>query len=398
MTAKFIHTADWQIGKNYDRISDDSKRERLRRARLETLVKLGEIARQKNAEFILVAGDLFDSPTSDKSTVAAALGAIGKLALPVIAIPGNHDHGGPGGLWELPFFKEQQKLLAPNFTILLHQTPFETEKAWILPCPLLRRSESTDPTAWIREADFENLKSGSKPVILLAHGSTQSFVASSYDDEEGEEGCLNRIDLNRLPFGLVDYVALGDWHGTKTIENWARYSGTHEPDRFTKGGDHDPGNVLFVEVARSSPPAVEKISTATIAWHGMEFDFIGDESLDVFDQSLEQIVGTRVDEDLLQLDLSGSLGLESSARLAAKLDSLAARLLRLKLRNKTRVEATPDEIAALTTRASDPLIAHVASSLVEQSTRQGNEAATAAVALQELFAAVHASNPSQSNR
>lgn len=389
MSVKFIHTADWQIGKNFDRIEDDAKRERLRRARLDTLGKIGGIARDENADFILAAGDLFDSPTSDKSTIAAGLGAIGKLPVPVIAIPGNHDHAGPGGFWELDFFKDQQRDLAPNLTVLLQPRPHETAKAWILPCPLLRRSETADPTAWLRQASLDEVLRGQKPVILLAHGSTQTFGSRGYDDEEGASGASNLIELARLPSGLVDYAALGDWHGTKQVESWAWYSGTHEPDRFTKGGDHDPGNILLVDLARGSAPAVRKIRTTLICWHTMDFTFSGDESLQLFTSELEGLLGQRVSEDLLQLDLAGTLGLDASARLATVLDSLEARLVRVKLRDHTRVEATAEEVGELTAGAGDPLIALVARTLMEKTSAPGEDAAIAAAALQELFAAVH---------
>lgn len=389
MSVKFIHTADLQIGKNFDRIENDTKRETLRRARLETLAKIGDTARSNDADFILVAGDLFDSPTSDKSTIADGLGAIGKLQVPVVAIPGNHDHAGAGGFWELDFFKEQQRALAPNLTVLLQAQPYETDKAWILPCPLLRRSETTDPTAWLRQSSLDEVMQGKKPVILLAHGTTQAFGSSGYDDEEGAGGASNLIDLARLPSGLVDYVALGDWHGTKQVEKRAWYSGTHEPDRFTKGGDHDPGNILLVEVARGAMPTVQKIPTTSICWHTMHFTFSGDESLQLFKAQIEQLLGQRVGEDLLQLDLAGTLGLDASAQLAKVLDSLEARLIRVKLRDHTRVEATTAEVEELTARAGDPLIARVARTLIGKTSESGEDAAIAATALQELFAAAH---------
>lgn len=387
MSVKFIHTADWQIGKNYDRIQSHEKRERLKRARLEAVDKIGGIAREKGAQFVLVAGDLFDSPTADKATIAAGLSAIGKLGVPVIAIPGNHDHGGPGGLWELDFFKQERERLAPNLTVLLEPVPFETEWAWILPCPLLRRAQPDDPCAWVRAADLARVRESGKPVILLAHGSAQAFGTTGYDDEEGDAGASNLIDLQRLPKGLVDYAALGDWHGTKSVEPWAWYSGTHEPDRFTKGGDHDPGNVLLVEVARGAAPRVAKIPTALIAWHGLQFEFGEDASVDIFAERLQQLVGARVDEDLLQLDISGSLGLDATSRLRALLEDWDARLLRLKVRDTTRVAATREEIERLTTQSSDPLIGLVAASLVESAGNSGEEGAIAALALQELFAA-----------
>ena len=94
-------------------------------------------------------------------------------------------------------------------------------------------------------------------------------------------------------------------------------------------------------------------------------------------------------EDLLQLDLDGTLGIENSAKLKTVLESLDARLIRLKLRNYTRIEATAAEVEELTACAGDPLIARVARTLIEKTSASGEDAPIAATALQELFAAAH---------
>ena len=384
MIARFIHTADWQLGKNYDRIADPDKKARLRRERIEVIARIGAAAEAHQAEFILVAGDLFDSPTATKETVVNALSAIGKLHIPVIAIPGNHDHGGPAGLWDQKFFRDQQLQLAPNFTILLEAVPYETPTAWILPCPLLRRSESSDLTAWIREAELSARINDGKPVVLLAHGGTQSF--GSYDDEEGEGTASNRIELDRLPAGLVDYVALGDWHGTKEIKPWAWYSGTPEPDRFNKGNDHSPGNVLAVEVERGGAPQVQVKPTTGLGWHNVAFDFTDDTSFEAFQERVTELIANRTGDDLLQVDLSGSLGLAAASRLGDFLETLDARLLRLKLRDDTRITPTQAEIDGLTLQSNDPLIKRVAVRLMDMVQAGGEPGELARVALQELFA------------
>lgn len=143
MTATtFIHTADWQLGKPYARIEDGQKRALARQARLESIHRLGHAVRENHAAFVLVAGDLFDSPTPDKGTVSAACAAIGALAVPVYVIPGNHDHGGPGCVWEQPFFRQECAALAPNLQVLLKAEPVQLPGAILLPCPLLRRHDS----------------------------------------------------------------------------------------------------------------------------------------------------------------------------------------------------------------------------------------------------------------
>ncbi|MEP6672790.1 MAG: hypothetical protein ABJF10_26735 [Chthoniobacter sp.] len=86
MGTRFIHTADWQIGKPFAGIEDVHKCALVQQERLNMIQRIGEAAVQHRAEFILVAGDLFDTPTVTKATVTAACSAIGRLGVPVLAI------------------------------------------------------------------------------------------------------------------------------------------------------------------------------------------------------------------------------------------------------------------------------------------------------------------------
>ena len=44
---RFIHTADWQLGKPYARVTDPDKRAQLRRERLSAIARLGQVAREQ---------------------------------------------------------------------------------------------------------------------------------------------------------------------------------------------------------------------------------------------------------------------------------------------------------------------------------------------------------------
>jgi DNA repair exonuclease SbcCD nuclease subunit len=384
MSVTFVHTADWQIGKPFAGVEEAQKRATLQNERLAAIRRIGDVVREHNARFVVVAGDLFDSPSPTKTTVSAACSAIGSLGVPVVAIPGNHDHGGPGSLWEESFFLREQQQLAPNLRVLLAAEPVELDEAVLFPCPLLRRHEAEDPTAWLRALEMEH-RFTEKARIALVHGSILDFGGSA-DDDEGESGVPNLIDLPRLPETLFDYVALGDWHGTKRITASAWYSGTPELDRFVKGEDHNPGNVLVVKVDPGRSLNVEPVRTGRIAWHDLEFGFTDDNSVQQFEEQLIELVGPRVNEDLLKLRLSGSLGLAACASLDNVIESLHARLLRLKLVNGTQIAPTDEEINALTRRAGDPLISRVAAQLVVQASGADESAATARVALRELHA------------
>ena len=383
---KFIHTADWQIGKPFAGISDTHKRSLVQQARIEVIERIGLVATDAGADFVLVAGDLFDSPSANKATVSTACSAIGQMKLPVIVIPGNHDHGGPGSVWEQEFFLREQAALAPNLKVLREPSPYELESAVILPCPLLRRAVSSDPTEWLRGSDVYAELPTDKPRIVLAHASTQLF-SGQWDDDEESHSTTNLIDLVQLPDSGIDYIALGDWHGTKQVGPKAWFAGTPELDRFPKGGDHDPGNTLVVEVQRGGVPRVTKSTTASLRWSELVFDFADDTALNELEDRLAALLGQRANEDLLRLILTGSIGIEASHRLEQILESLDARLLRLKLANQTHIAPTEEEIQALTQRASDPLITSVARQLVEQSDGDDDDAEVARIALRELHAA-----------
>jgi len=306
--------------------------------------------------------------------------------VPVLAIPGNHDHGGPGCVWEQAFFQREREALAPNLRVLLEAAPVELDAAVILPCPLLRRAVMADPTDWLRTPEAFAGLSPDKPRIVLAHGSTQTFSGQWADDEE-DASAGNLLDLSRLPVAEIDYIALGDWHGSKQVDAKAWYAGTPELDRFPKGGEHDPGNVLIVEARRGGVPQVTRVVTAHLKWNDMAFDFADDAALDTLNERLTTLVGSRANEDLLRLTLTGSVGIEAANRLEQIIESQEARLLRLKLANRTLIAPTDAEIQALTERSADPLIASVARKLVERAVGESEDAQVARIALRELHAA-----------
>ena len=129
MSATFLHTGDWQLGKPFAGVDDEQKCALLQQERLNVLDRIGEVASAHKVEFVLVAGDLFDSPSVTKYFVSGACSAIGRMTVPVFAIPGNHDHGGPGSVWEQKFFQEEARQLAPNLKVLLKPEPIEVGNA-----------------------------------------------------------------------------------------------------------------------------------------------------------------------------------------------------------------------------------------------------------------------------
>ena len=377
----FLHSADWQLGKPFARIADEEQRGRVQRERLEAVHRIGDVVRDRGAAFVVVAGDLFDSPTPKDATISHALAAIGSIGVPVYAIPGNHDHGGPDSLWERPFFRRQREAVAPNFHLLLERRPVEREDALLLPCPLLRRHEPDDPTAWLRR--WEPTEGDHRPRIVIAHGSTRSFggavPGNSVDGEEA--GQANAIDLGRLPVAELDYLALGDWHGFLKVGEKAWYSGAHEVDRFPKA-DQLPGRIAAVTVSRGTLPAVEPVLTGRLRWLRHEVT-LGEDGPEILDRLLRESTGARYDDCLVELVLSGVVSLADRSRLDTLLEDWRAGLVRLDLDDQVRLMPSEEEMRALTER-SDPIIARVAAELFTRKDAGGDEAAVALTAIRLL--------------
>jgi len=386
---RLIHTADWQIGKPYGTVADEQKRFRLQQERIAAIGRIREVVRAQDAQLVLVAGDLFDSPTPDATAVLEVLELIGEMEVPVLVIPGNHDHGAPGTVWHRDDFQRHQRQQAPNLQLLLDRQPLVLDSAVVLPCPLLRNQDSSDPTQWLRGLDWSAVPTD-RPRIVLAHGGVHGFGGRDYEgDEEAQAGANNLIDLSALPAGQIDYIALGDWHNLKQVSAQAWYPGTPEPDRFDQGEGNQRGQVLLVDLQRSSTPAVQPQTTGRIRWHNLKVRFSGDGDLDRFERQLEELTAGRVARDLLRLEVSGSLSLAGHRRYQQLLDDLQNRLLRLRIKGECQQAPEATELEQLTARSEDPLIAQVAQQLQQRLRRESDpdsdEASRIRTALCELF-------------
>ena len=375
----FVHTADWQLGKPFASVRDPAKRALIQQERIEALRRVRDVAVARRASFVVVAGDLFDSPSPTRTVVAQALGVIGEIPLPVYAIPGNHDPGGHGGLWRQPFFESEHRTRAPNLHVLLDRRVVERNDAILIPCPLIDRQATSDPTAWVRDLDFAAFDA--RPRIVLAHGSTGTFGAETDDEEVA--GPANVVALGSLPLADIDYVALGDWHGCKEAGPKAWYSGTHETDRFPKAGQR-PGHVACVTVSRGGPPLVEPVPTGRLAWHGATLD-LGDDAAARVEAALAAVAAQAgFDRGLVDLTLTGRTSLAARRELEGVLESWSHRLLRLDVHDEVAVVPSADEIRDLVDRADDPIIAGVATELVRRIEAGGDDAADAREAVNIL--------------
>ncbi len=387
--ANFIHTADWQIGKPFLQVKDEQKRFKLKQERLNAIGRIREVARMQESQFVLIAGDLFDSPTPSSPIVMEVLEVVGEMKVPVLVIPGNHDHGALGTVWHTDAFKKYQKEIAPNLLLLLDNRPVEIETAIIFPCPLLRNKNDVDPTLWLKNLDWGEISS-TKPRIVLAHGSVNDFGGRDYTfDNEVQTGVNNLINLNNLPIDEIDYIALGDWHNLKQVSEKTWYAGTPEPDRFDQGSNNQRGQVLHIDVSRKQQPKVKVISTGRLKWHNISFKFNGDADLDRFERQIEELTAGRISRDLLRVEISGNLSLSGHNRYEILKADLENKLLRLRIKGEYHQTPETSELEKLTQDFENPLISQVASRLQELLNKEEDldkeQAFVTRIALCELY-------------
>ena len=371
---RLIHTADWQVGKGYGNFAEEAAC-LLRKARLDAIDRIGAAARELRAAYVVVAGDLWDSPSLPMDTVHECFHAIGRMGLTVLAIPGNHDHGGADGIWHRPEVKASQQRHAPNLRLLAQAEPETLPDLVVLPCPLLRRHSATDATVWLRDFPWDTLPAD-LPRLVLAHGSVNSF---------GERVRHNVIALDHLPTDAVDYIALGDWHGLKQVTLKARYCGTPEPDCFDQKGSDRRAQVLLVEVERGETPHVTTRSTGHFHWHQLKTELSSAEDLRRLQQQVDERMDGRVRRDLLHLDLGHSfLDFDSHARYVQWSQNLRERLLAMVDKGSCTAVPAGEQLDALLSRPQNPLVCSVATQL-QQQCLEGPNREVASAAQAELF-------------
>lgn len=326
---KLLHTADWQIGKLFGQFEPDDAA-LLSEARFKTVEKLANIARENRVDLVLVAGDVFDAQGVADKTIHRLFNAMAGFEGPWVLLPGNHDAALAESVWTRA---ARLRAIPAHVTVCLQPELLLLEPLGIavLPAPLTQRHTHTDLTEWFVSAETPT---GMRR-IGLAHGSVQGILAEDIDSP-------NPIAAGRAEQARLDYLALGDWHGTKRIDAHTWYSGTPETDRFRA---NESGQALLVEMSESgAPPTVTPVATGQYRWQS--------ETLLLRIASDVELALQRISAygpvDVVQLEFSGQIDLGGYRRLGEAVEQARgkARSLLADL-SELRLEPTMEDIDSL---------------------------------------------------
>ena len=256
---RFLHTADWHIGKivhEQSMLADQAY----------ILEQLIEQVEEYKVDAVLMAGDLYDRSLPPKEAVSLVNQTlsrlINELEVPVFIIAGNHDSN--ERIEYLSGVAEAKQLYMEG-TLKAHTRKVSLKEADIYMMPyadhvLIRQALDQPEIRTIEEAvaaQVEQIISSdefdrSRINMVMFHGYVISGSRTSLEESDSERplsiGTAEWIDQSI--FDAFDYVALGHLHkGQKVGSNRIRYSGSplkyskseaaHQKKSFIIDIDHD---------------------------------------------------------------------------------------------------------------------------------------------------------------
>lgn len=309
-TVRFLHTSDWQLGMTRHYLAGEAQA-RFTGDRVETIRRIGGLAASTDAEFVVVAGDVFEHHNLSRQDVVRALEAMGSIPVPVYLLPGNHDPLGPGSLWESDDFAAR-----PSNVVLLDDVgPWPVRQGVeIVAAPWRTKHPDTDPVA----PALDGLAADGTVRILVGHGMLAELQPDRASLDTVHRGPLDAA----VAAGSIHYVALGDRHiqwpadGDPDHKHGAiHYSGTHETTGFR---EPDRGRVLEV-VLEAGTPTVTSHEVGTWLHHVVQADLNGTADIDTLAAALAAL--DRKERVILKTRFTGTLGLAEASRLDALLDT-----------------------------------------------------------------------------
>ena len=299
---RFLHTSDWQLGMTRHFLSGEAQ-PRYSAARRDAVAALGPLAAETGAEFVVVAGDVFETNQVDRQVVVRALDAM--AATPGVTfylLPGNHDPLDAASVFRSPTFLQHR----PENVVVLSEVGVVPVAPGVevvaAPWPTKR------PLADLLAAALASVPADGTIRVAVAHG------AGDHLSPDDANPALVRVAAAEAAIreGRAHYVALGDRHSTTSVGGTGRiwYSGAPEPTDFR---EQDPGNVLVVELDDTGAIEVTAHRVGTWRFVRHEAALTGEADLDLLDAFLDgQPDKART---IVRLALVGQLSLAEKARL-----------------------------------------------------------------------------------
>lgn len=307
---KFIHGADFHLDAPFSALPPERAASR-RVEQRDLLFRLVDLAANRKADLVLLAGDLLDSESVYAETLRALVQALGRICAPVFLAPGNHD-----------FWSARSPYAAVPWPDNVHIFTSETPQAVPLPelgCTVYGAAFTASRSARSPLQTFRAPADGGVSIMVL-HG------------EVGTQGDYGPIPPASIAASGLTYLALGHLHAAsglqKTGDTWWAYPGCPEGRGFDELGDK---GVLFGTID-GGRVQTEFVPLAARRYQIRTVDVTGQDPAQALSSALPQTPAP----DLCRIVLTGECGAEG-VDLAA-LEALAAPYFySVTVRDQTRI-------------------------------------------------------------
>jgi DNA repair exonuclease SbcCD nuclease subunit len=311
---RFLHTADWQLGMTRHFLSGDAQ-PRYSAARRDAVTGLGALAAEVGAEFVVVAGDVFEHNQLAPQVIGQSLEAMRAVGIPVYLLPGNHDPLDASSVYTGALFTAE----CPDNVVVLDRAGVHQVRPGleIVAAPWRSKAPTNDLVAEV----LADLPPAPVTRVLVAHGGVDVL-----DPDRDKPSLIRLSELDdALAGGAVHYVALGDKHSLTHVGSSGRvwYSGSPEVTNFDDV-ESNPGHVLIVDIDESDPRRAVTVTPRHIGhWRFVTLQCQVDTSRDIADLDMNLDLMTEKDRAVVRLALTGSLTVTDRAALDACLDKYA---------------------------------------------------------------------------
>ena len=312
---RFVHTADWQLGMTRYFLNGEAQ-PRYSAARRDAVAGLKDVAADAGAEFVVVAGDVFEHNQLAPKDISQSLEAMRAIGVPVFLLPGNHDPLDASSVYTSPLFVAE---CPDNVTVLDRPGVHEVRPGLeIVAAPWTSKAPCTDPVASV----LDDLSADGTARIVVGHGGVDIFVP-----DKDRPSLIRLAALEAaIARGAVHYVALGDKHSRMQVGSTGRiwYSGSPEVTNYDDI-ESDPGHVLVVDLDEADPDAASvRVEPHKVGrWRFVTLRRSVDDSRDIADLDLNLDLMPDKDRTVVRVGLTGSLTVTDKASLDACLDKYA---------------------------------------------------------------------------
>jgi DNA repair exonuclease SbcCD nuclease subunit len=324
---RILHTADNHIGLKFNNYSGTAAQTALVQERFNALKNVVQASNDKDAHFLVVAGDLFDDLKVVQKDIKAVVEILKKAQAEVLVLPGNHDYydGKENKLWKA--FSE----FAENSNIrllkeaLVYQTEVDGTHVCFYPAPCGSKHHEGHVIGWVKDIE----KSPETIHIGLAHGNVEGMGVDDADR-------YFNMTENDLRVAGMDFWLLGHIHvpypPTSAVGNPLYFMpATHTPESVKR---KIPGFAWFIEVSEQKQLQFEQITTGNLRFSRQILSFSRQYTLSDF---RAQEATWRSNQLILDLKLSGSLSNDELEELRALLSEIVPHYLYVDCENQVGV-------------------------------------------------------------